>query len=37
MYEILLTRIFSATTWHHFAFMSVSIVMFGLSGIGPYF
>src|SRR5438552_9002712 len=31
MYEVLLTRIFSVTMWHHFAFMSISIAMFGLS------
>jgi hypothetical protein len=29
MYEILLTRIFSVTLWYHFAFMVVSIAMFG--------
>jgi len=31
MYEVLLTRIFSVTMWHHFAFMSISVAMFGLS------
>ncbi len=31
MYEILLTRIFSVTMWYHFAFMVVSIAMFGLT------
>src|SRR5580704_3865594 len=31
MYEILLTRIFSVTLWYHFAFMVVSIAMFGMS------
>jgi hypothetical protein len=31
MYEITLTRIFSVSLWYHFAFMSVSIAMFGLS------
>lgn len=31
MLELLLTRIFSATMWYHFAFMSVSLAMFGLS------
>ncbi|MBU6451344.1 MAG: class I SAM-dependent methyltransferase [Cyanobacteria bacterium REEB67] len=30
-YEILLTRIFSVTLWYHFAFMVVSIAMFGLT------
>ncbi|MFH0860141.1 MAG: hypothetical protein V1921_02975 [Candidatus Altiarchaeota archaeon] len=31
MYEILLTRIFSVVTWYHFAFMAVSIALFGLT------
>lgn len=31
MYEILLTRIFSVTMWYHFAFMAVSIALFGLT------
>lgn len=31
MYEILLTRIFSVTMWYHFAFMVISIAMFGLT------
>src|SRR5713226_992091 len=31
MYEILLTRIFSVTTSYHFAFMAVSIAMFGMT------
>jgi hypothetical protein len=31
MYEILLTRIFSVTTWYHFAFMAISIAMFGMT------
>ena len=31
MFEILLTRIFSVTLWYHFAFVAVSIAMFGLS------
>ncbi|CAN5374795.1 hypothetical protein BH10CYA1_BH10CYA1_20480 [soil metagenome] len=31
MYEILITRIFSATMWYHFAFMALSLVMFGLT------
>ena len=31
MYEILLTRIFSVTMWYHFAFMSISIAMFGMT------
>lgn len=29
--EILLTRIFSATLWYHFAFMALSIAMFGMT------
>ena len=31
MYEILLTRIFSVTMFYHFAFMAVSVSMFGLT------
>ncbi len=31
MYEILLTRIFSVTTWYHFAFFAVSVAMFGMT------
>src|SRR3989344_3305482 len=31
MYEILLTRIFSVTMMYHFAFMAVSLAMFGLA------
>lgn len=31
MYEILLTRIFSVTMWFHFAFVAVSIAMFGMT------
>ena len=31
MFEILLTRIFSVTIWYHFAFMAISIAMFGLT------
>jgi predicted membrane-bound spermidine synthase len=31
MYEVLLTRIFSVTTWYHFAFLAISITLFGLS------
>jgi SAM-dependent methyltransferase len=29
MFELLLTRIFSATMWYHFAFVAVSIALFG--------
>lgn len=31
MYEILLTRIFSITMWYHFAFMAISVAMFGMT------
>lgn len=31
MLELLLTRIFSVTLWYHFAFMVVSIAMFGMT------
>lgn len=31
MFEILLTRIFSVTMWYHFAFMAVSVAMFGMT------
>ena len=31
MFEILLTRIFSVTMWYHFAFMAISIAMFGMT------
>lgn len=31
MYEVLLTRIFSVTMWYHFAFVAISIAMFGTS------
>jgi len=31
MYEILLTRIFSATMWYHFAFVAISVAMFGMT------
>jgi hypothetical protein len=30
-YEILLTRIFSVTMWYHFAFVAISVAMFGMS------
>jgi len=30
-FEILLTRVFSATMWYHFAFMAISIAMFGMT------
>lgn len=31
MYELLLTRIFSVTMWYHFAFVAVSVAMFGMT------
>jgi hypothetical protein len=31
MQEVLLTRIFSVTMWYHFAFVAVSLAMFGLT------
>lgn len=31
MYEILLTRIFSVTMGYHFAFMAVSLALFGMT------
>lgn len=31
MQQILLTRIFSVTMWYHFAFMAISVVMFGMT------
>lgn len=31
MYEILLTRFFSVTMWYHFAFLAISIAMFGMT------
>lgn len=30
-YEVLLTRIFSVMTWYHFAFVAVSIALFGMT------
>ncbi|MGH9550315.1 MAG: hypothetical protein ACRD3W_13115, partial [Terriglobales bacterium] len=31
MYEILLTRIFSVTTWYHFAFLAITLAMLGMT------
>ncbi len=31
MQQILLTRIFSVTMWYHFAFMAISVAMFGMT------
>jgi hypothetical protein len=33
MYEILLTRIFSVTIWYHYAFMAISIALFGMTKV----
>jgi len=30
-YELLLTRIFSVTTWYHFAFLAISLAMLGMT------
>ena len=30
-YEIALTRIFSITMWYHFAFVAISVAMFGMT------
>lgn len=30
-YEIALTRIFSVTMWYHFAFVAISVAMFGMT------
>ena len=31
VYEIALTRIFSVTMWYHFAFVAISVAMFGMT------
>jgi len=31
MLEVLLTRIFSVTMWYHFAFLAISVAMFGMT------
>ncbi len=31
LYEVLLTRIFSVIMWYHFAFMAISVAMFGMT------
>lgn len=36
MLELTLTRIFSVTMWYHFAFMAVSLALFGLGASGIY-
>src|SRR5689334_2246298 len=30
-FELLLTRVFSVTMWYHFAFMAISLAMFGIA------
>lgn len=34
LFEILLTRIFSVTMWYHFAFIAISLALFGISASG---
>jgi hypothetical protein len=36
MTEIALTRIFSVTMFYHFAFLAISIALFGLSASGVF-
>jgi len=36
VFEIALTRVFSVIKWHHFAFMVVSIALFGYGASGTY-
>jgi hypothetical protein len=31
MHETLLTRIFSVTMWYHFAFVAISVALFGMT------
>jgi len=31
MFEVLLTRVFSVMIWYHFAFMAISVAMFGMA------
>jgi hypothetical protein len=31
MFEVLITRIFSVTMWYHFAFIAISVAMFGMT------
>ncbi len=35
-FEILLTRIFSISQWHHLSFMVISIALFGMATSGVY-
>ncbi|NQU07654.1 MAG: hypothetical protein HQ583_03765, partial [Candidatus Abyssubacteria bacterium] len=32
--ELTLTRIFSVTMWYHFAFVAISVALFGISASG---
>ena len=34
LFQILLTRIFSVTIWYHFAFVAISVAMFGFAAAG---
>lgn len=34
LFEILLTRVFSVTMWYHFAFVAVSLALFGIGASG---
>ncbi|MGD1149049.1 MAG: hypothetical protein ABR961_13990 [Thermoanaerobaculaceae bacterium] len=34
LFEILLTRIFSVTMWYHFAFVAISLALFGIAASG---
>ncbi|HXG30940.1 MAG TPA: hypothetical protein VNK81_04785, partial [Thermodesulfobacteriota bacterium] len=36
MLEVTLTRIFSATIWYHYAFIAISVALFGW-GLGGFF
>src|ERR1700730_11012557 len=31
LFEVLITRVFSVTMWYHFAFMAISVAMFGMT------
>ena len=35
-YEILLTRLFSIITWHHFAYLIISVAMLGYGAAGTF-
>ena len=34
LFEILLTRVFSVTMWYHFAFVAISLALFGIAASG---